>query len=84
METKLKSTGHKDFFGHELFVGDTVSMMVPSGNSVYLRGGVIVGSTPKMVKVIIQYKGELNTDKEPTVKSPHNLTKAYENRNLAM
>ncbi len=36
-----------------------------------------------MVKVIIHYK-DGSGGKEPTVKAPYNLTKAYENRNLAM
>lgn len=76
------STGHKDFFGHELFEGDTVSMMVSSGNSVYLRAGKILGGTPKMVNVSIRDSD--GTYGRPTVKSPSNLTKAYENRTVAM
>lgn len=71
---KNKSTGHKDFFGKELFLGDKVALLQKSGSSsVYIRKGVITGQTNKMVKV--KFSNQFGGDDDSS-RDPQNVIKA--------
>lgn len=48
---KNPSTKHKDFFGKELFIGDTIALLERSANSVYIRKGEVIGFSEKMVRI---------------------------------
>jgi len=68
------TTGHKDFFGKELFEGDKIALLERSANSVYIREGIITGRTPKMVKVV--YKTQCSGSEDNSTRDPRNVIKA--------
>lgn len=70
------NTGHKDFCGEPLFEGDLVAVLEKGKYSSRLLEAVVVGATPKSVRVRMDFSG-----KEPvfTVRSPHNVAKLYKN-----
>lgn len=70
----MQTTGHKDFFGKELFEGDTIALLEKRQHSVYIRKGVVIGRTPKMVKV--RFNTQYTGSEEESTRDPQNVIKA--------
>ncbi len=69
-----KSTGHKDFFGKELFEGDVVALLQKSGSSsVYIKKGTITGRTDNKVKV--NFESQFGS-RQDSVREPYNVIKS--------
>ncbi len=70
----INRTNHKDFFGKELFIGDTIALLERSANSVYIRKGEVTGFSPKMVR--IKYITHYSKTERECSHCPYNLIKA--------